>query len=558
MSGTLSSYFSYASAAGGGGSIVSTPVTFVGVSSVQNQTASTTALAPALTTLQVNDRIIAFASWKPSGNQTPTTTIASGTGATVSWTDLGVWSQPATTTATDVLTRAWLGTVSAVTTGSSTTTVTFSAAAINALQVRSFRNMSTAQAAAVVQGRGNSTVNGFAAVNSPSALSGDLVIAYTGDNSALATASYSASTTNGTWSTGLTTEQGSADGSNPMLMSQYKILTGSGTTPATIQNTGGTAAAWAYQIFAFSQLTTATSALTVTATNATIFSDATYYYAAYTTPGTFTNDFTVSGGALQADILVVGGGGGAPYGNGNAGGAGGGGGGGYVYLTSQTLVSGTHSATVGAVGAAAVQAGNGGSGGNSQFNTLTAAVGGGGGGYTAAGSAGGSGGGGGTTTTTGGTATTGQGFAGGVGRQTTTKAGGGGGGAGGVGGAAASNLGGNGGAGLNTWASWLTAISAGTTYISCGGAGTSAVGGSTGGTPGNDATGYLSGSIGMGGRGVDIVSLNSIVSDGGPGAVIIRYARSQIVGGQLLIFRFLVWKVFRIICKQFIKDSRGH
>jgi hypothetical protein len=226
--------------------------TFIGVSSISNQTASTTAVAPALTTLQVNDKIIAFVAWKPSGNQTPTTTIASGTGATVTWTDLGVYSQPATTTATDILTRVWIGNVTAITTGSSTTTVTFSAAAINALQVRSFRNLTTTQRNVVQQGRGNSTTNGLAGSTNATGTIGDLIIYYAADNQQLGTATYGTVTTNGTFSTGLTSDPAASAGSNAMLMSQYKILTASGLSGACLANNAGvTAGPWAYQIFVF-------------------------------------------------------------------------------------------------------------------------------------------------------------------------------------------------------------------------------------------------------------------------------------------------------------------
>jgi hypothetical protein len=228
--------------------------TFIGVSSVATQTASTTAVASALTGLQVNDKIIAFTMWDPSGNQTPTTSIASGTGATVTWTDLGVWSQPSTTTGTDTLTRAWIGNVTAITTGSSTTTVTFSTAAVNTLVVRSFRNLTTTQRSTVIQSRGNTTDNGLLAASNINATGniGDLVIYYAGGNQQLGTPTYGTATTNGTFSTGLTNDAAASAGSTALIMSQYKILTGSGLSGACTANNAGVAAApWVYQIFVF-------------------------------------------------------------------------------------------------------------------------------------------------------------------------------------------------------------------------------------------------------------------------------------------------------------------
>ena len=104
-------------------------------------------------------------------------------------------------------------------------------------------------------------------------------------------------------------------------------------------------------------------------TGGTLYSDATYYYRAFTTTGTL----TVSGGSLTADVLVVaGGGGGGDF-------AGGGGGaGGVLGFASQVLTPNSYSVTVGAGGAGSTPAVNGGSnGGNSQFGSLTSTIGGG-------------------------------------------------------------------------------------------------------------------------------------------------------------------------------------
>ena len=69
------------------------------------------------------------------------------------------------------------------------------------------------------------------------------------------------------------------------------------------------------------------SSITVNTGSASVYSDSTYYYAAYKNTGADT--FTVSGGSLTADILTVGGGG-SGYNNASGGG---GGGGGVVYST---------------------------------------------------------------------------------------------------------------------------------------------------------------------------------------------------------------------------------
>jgi hypothetical protein len=103
----------------------------------------------------------------------------------------------------------------------------------------------------------------------------------------------------------------------------------------------------------------------------TLTSDATYYYRAFTSNGTFTVPAT-----LAADVLVIAGG--------AAGGGwgGGGGSGGMVYFANQSLPANFYTCTVGAGGTntTASSYSVGGPGINSTFGTLTAAVGGGGGG----------------------------------------------------------------------------------------------------------------------------------------------------------------------------------
>jgi hypothetical protein len=201
----------------------------------------------------------------------------------------------------------------------------------------------------------------------------------------------------------------------------------------------------------------------------TIMTDGTYWYHAFLSSGTFTPQKGIS-----CDVLVVAGGGGG----GNTGaGAGGGGAGGLYYSTGNSL-STAQTVTVGAGGAIAT------SGSNSVFGSLTAAVAGGRGSVSSnPGATGGSGGGGAASGNTAGLAgTSGQGFAGGTGTFSTNGGngfvyytGGGGGGAAAVGvngGGGTTKTAGNGGAGVNTYSSWLSATGLGVSgYIAGGGGG---------------------------------------------------------------------------------------
>lgn len=266
------------------------------------------------------------------------------------------------------------------------------------------------------------------------------------------------------------------------------------------------------------------------ATGGLITSDATYYYHAFTSSGTFTPSRS-----LTADILVVAGGGG-----GGANTSGGGGAGGLLAFTSQSLSNGTgYTCTVGGGGAGSVDnAARGVSGSNSQFGALTASVGGGGGGALTSinGLTGGSGGGGNATWASGGgsggSATSGQGYAGGSG---AAYSGGGGGGAGGVGGNASGSFGGTGGAGTNAYSSWLSATSLGVSGYIAGGGGGGIGSGSSGGTAtagGGAGGGALRGASGAantggggggGGNGTPTDNINGY--SGGSGVIIVRYAK---------------------------------
>jgi len=263
----------------------------------------------------------------------------------------------------------------------------------------------------------------------------------------------------------------------------------------------------------------------VTTTNATLFSDATYYYQAYLSTGTFTNALTVSGGSVTADILVVAGGGAGFYELSSPQYLGGGGAGGVQWLTSQVLTSGSYNITVGAGG----QGGQTGfiqyPGGNSQFGALTASVGGGAGGSgTILGQTGGSGGGSSGSGHAGGSGTSGQGNAGGAGGTNTAGGGGGYGGAG--------NTNSNGGAGSTSSSAFYS------TVLACG-INSGLIGGGGGGcsisNPGTATAGGGGGGASAtaavantGGGGYS--AYNQFSTSGGSGVIIVRYTRTQVGG----------------------------
>jgi hypothetical protein len=266
-----------------------------------------------------------------------------------------------------------------------------------------------------------------------------------------------------------------------------------------------------------------------------IQSDGTYWYHAFLASGTFTPAL-----GLTCDVLIVAGGGSGGYSENIYNTGGGGGAGGVAYTTGNSIAATAQTVTVGA-GASATVSGLQGS--NSVFGSLTAAVGGGAGGNyggsgTQAGGNGGSGGGArGLGPFSGGTATSGQGFAGGNNNGSRVGAGGGGGGAVGQSNTSEPN-GGNGGAGTNTYSSWLSTTGLGVSgYIAGGGGGgnSPAYGGATGGVGGSGGGGTsspTSGAIGGagtantgsgGGAGTGNGAQPYWGGNGGSGLVIIRY-----------------------------------
>lgn len=249
-----------------------------------------------------------------------------------------------------------------------------------------------------------------------------------------------------------------------------------------------------------------------TVTGGTLTSDATYYYRRFTS----TDTLAVTGANLTADVLVV-----AGAGAGGSSAGGGGGAGGMIEAAGYTIPVGSHTVTIGAGGTATPTNGNGNPGNNTTVGSLLTALGGGRGtawgGGTGSVHDGGSGGGGGagpgpqiggTKTQGSGTGFTGYGNNGGNGAGGSGQAGGGGG---------AGSAGTNGGAGSGRSNSYTG----------------SAVTYAAGGVPG--FTGIVSGTYASGaantGNGGQGSTDNKTAGNGGSGVVVIRYLRSQIVGG---------------------------
>lgn len=307
-----------------------------------------------------------------------------------------------------------------------------------------------------------------------------------------------------------------------------------------------------------------------TITGGTLSSDTNYYYRTFTSNG----NFVVTGASISADVLMIAGGGGGGSGDGG-GGSGGGGAGGVYYSSGNTLSSGTRSVVIGSGGNGGIFGGNGSQAGtNSQFGSFTQAV---GGGYgnssstpgTTPGGDGGSGGGGSGNSAqvggNGGAATSGQGNVGGNGGNTGSSGGagykgGGGGGAGARGqhySEASTYVSCAGGAGTNTYSSWITGISSAmigvsgwstatsTGYIAGGGSGSGiwsgwqyqisgaaggSGGGGAGGTVGNSQGSVQNGFNGTsntGGGGGAATYQAAYGGNGGSGIVVVRYAKSQ-------------------------------
>jgi hypothetical protein len=273
----------------------------------------------------------------------------------------------------------------------------------------------------------------------------------------------------------------------------------------------------------------------------TIMTDGTYWYHAFVASGTFT---PAVGKSLSCDVVVVAGGGGGGGGSPGYTGGGGGGAGGARALSALSVSSAT-TVTVGAGGTGGASAvSNATAGSNSIFSSLTSTGGGYGANYGNVGNNGGSGGGGstdGTSTFAGGISSPVtspvQGFAGGSALPSGNPfSGGGGGGAGAVGTTGDNTTMGNGGAGLNTWSSYLSTTGLGVSgYIAGGGGGggdrgnpgTGGTGGSGGGGNGNNNAAGGAGTANTGGGGAGGARTTTVAmpgGNGGSGLVIVRYA----------------------------------
>ena len=248
--------------------------------------------------------------------------------------------------------------------------------------------------------------------------------------------------------------------------------TGTGGTPITVSGlTNGTAYTFTVTATNANGTSTASSASnSVTPVNpipvvtgGTLYSDATYYYRAFTTSGTL----GISNQSLSCDILAIGGGGSGGY-QSNSSAGGGGGSGSAVYATSQTLGVGSKTVTIGTGGVSQTVSGSqGNDGGDTSISgTSILAYGGGGGGAVNNGAYGGrskgTGGGGAANLTTvgaGGTVAnvstggTAYQFAGNNATSSTKNSSSGGGG--GIGSAPLGR--GSGSHGLDTWSSWFQA-----------------------------------------------------------------------------------------------------
>ena len=287
---------------------------------------------------------------------------------------------------------------------------------------------------------------------------------------------------------------------------------------------------------------------TITATNATHYSDSTYDYAVWLSTGTL----SITNAYLNnVEILAVGGGGGGGAYKTVTGGYAGGGGGGAGQILAQsygTLGTIAINVTIGAGGAGG-SGGNGGIGGGSNliynsppYSNLFAVYGGGGGGYYGAGIVGGNGGGGSANNGAGGTGlspSTGQssGYNGGAGYiQTagTADFAGGGGGAGQNGQGGITNS--NGGAGLQ-FSDWASATSTGAAGYYAGGGG--------GGESNNNSGSWGTGGAGGGGTGASLAANatqatagTANTGGGGGGAAGPSYSTAGAGGSGLIILRW--------------------
>jgi hypothetical protein len=197
--------------------------------------ASGTTLSTTFTAAQSGKFSIFCLAYDPSGAAVPTVTVTDGVGNT--WTSLGAYSAPATTSAgTGVITQIFTSTTA---TSATTTTVTATfSAAITAKVGRLFTFTGTNGATGIVRNTVRGTASDLTS-SLTSVASGDLVLAWgaweqTGSITATST------TTNGTWvptNTSVTAvNSGGTGAANIQGYYQYKITTATATQAHTVQN----------------------------------------------------------------------------------------------------------------------------------------------------------------------------------------------------------------------------------------------------------------------------------------------------------------------------------
>jgi hypothetical protein len=387
-------------------------------------------------------------------------------------------------------------------------------------------------------GTGSGSYSGAAALY-PFYVPGATATTNTFGNGEIYITNYSSTTQNKTVSVdGVTENNASGSGTQRNEFGAMLFAATNAVTSITLYGNTNFVAGSSFYLYGVAKLGTTPAIVPYATGGDTIMTDGTYWYHAFRSSGTFT-----PAKGLSCDVLVVaGGGGGGLVGSNNS--AGGGGAGQITYSTSQSLGSGAaYTTTIGGGGAASVSTSVAGSQGTatsfagSGITTITATGGGGGGSATANATLGGSGGGGSSQSSPASSngANTNAGTAGFLG---TNAAGGSGGGAGGVGTVGTNSVASNGGAGLNTWSTWLNTTGTGVSgYIAGGGAGGYySTNGSytvpTGGSGGGGNGGYYSGGTIAGafpgvantGSGGGAYGLGVGSGAGGSGLVIVRYA----------------------------------
>lgn len=204
------------------------------VGSATSNTSGTT-LALTFTAAQSGAFSILCLAYDPSGSAVPTVTVSDT--ASNTWTSLGAYSAPATTSAgTGVITEIFTSTT-AVSGSTTTVTATFSAA-ITGKVGRLFTFTGTNGATGIVRNTVRGTAQDLTS-SLTSVASGDLVLAWGGWEQT-GTVTATSTTTSGTWVPSNTTvtavSSGGTGAANILGYYQYKITTATATQAHTVQN----------------------------------------------------------------------------------------------------------------------------------------------------------------------------------------------------------------------------------------------------------------------------------------------------------------------------------